>query len=210
VASSLADVGPIYPVTFRCEQPQQQQHPSSISSSSTATMTMDHSSNPVAAVPAVAVAGAVVAGAIDEYGVVNCSALLEEVMQEIRWDPNKGELFLRYTKLHPQFWISIHNFAFDKVRYGTLQWGKYYEKALSQAFVSVLDAPEKSLVIDVGGNIGWFSLLSAAMGHDVHVFEPNVVNVHRMCESICLNGWEPCDTTLGLVVYHCQCCPYSC
>ena len=131
---------------------------------------------------------------IDDNRVIHCSALLNQVHRGNRWDPNSGALIARYTKLHPQFWISLHVFSYDKVRYGTLHWGKYYEKALSRAFVSVLDAEEKSLVIDVGGNIGWFSLLSAAMGAEVHVFEPNVVNVHRLCESICLNGWETCDS----------------
>ena len=53
-------------------------------------------------------------------------------------------------------------------------------------------------VIDVGGNVGWYSLLSAALGAKVDYFEPNQMNYHRACESICVNGWsdEPC-TGLG-------------
>jgi FkbM family methyltransferase len=41
----------------------------------------------------------------------------------------------------------------------------------------------------VGGNIGWYTLLSASMGAKVDVFEPNPKNFLRMCESICVNSW---------------------
>lgn len=44
-------------------------------------------------------------------------------------------------------------------------------------------------MIDVGGNIGWYTLLSAAMGARVDTFEPNPKNYLRMCESICVNKW---------------------
>ena len=50
-------------------------------------------------------------------------------------------------------------------------------------------------VIDVGGNIGWYSLLSASLGAEVDVFEPNPVNYFRTCESVCVNDWidDPCS-----------------
>jgi FkbM family methyltransferase len=56
--------------------------------------------------------------------------------------------------------------------------------------------------VDVGGNIGWYSLLSAAMGAKVDVFEPNRVNYLRTCESLCINDWldEPCKTMGDLAV----------
>jgi FkbM family methyltransferase len=125
---------------------------------------------------------------------VDCPALLQEVRNGHRWDPNQGRIYARFTKLHPQFWISLHTFDYDKVRFGTLHWGKYYEKQLSKAFTEVLEQEPSGIVVDVGGNIGWFSILSAALGHDVYTFEPNPTNVLRLCESICLNGWITCPT----------------
>ena len=44
-------------------------------------------------------------------------------------------------------------------------------------------------MLDVGGNVGWFSMVAAAHGAEVFVFEPNVVNMVRLCESSVLNGW---------------------
>jgi FkbM family methyltransferase len=39
-------------------------------------------------------------------------------------------------------------------------------------------------------SIGWFSLLSRSFGHDVVSFEPNPMNIDRMCESLQLNSWD--------------------
>jgi len=51
--------------------------------------------------------------------------------------------------------------------------------------------PAGSRVLDVGGNIGFFSLLSAANGPvTVDTFEPNPKNQLRMCESLLLNHWH--------------------
>jgi FkbM family methyltransferase len=65
----------------------------------------------------------------------------------------------------------------------------------SEAFVEIISHSQtQARVIDVGGNIGWYSLLSAAVGAEVDVFEPNRFNYIRACESICMNDWtdDPC------------------
>ena len=127
-------------------------------------------------------------------GAIDCHALLLGGRNETVEDPNKGQLISRFTKLYPQFWVSLHIEEYDPVRWPTLHWGKYYEKALSKAFTEVLEENEGGHVIDVGGNIGWFSLLSRAMGHTVDMFEPHPSNILRFCESMCLNGWHDCNT----------------
>ena len=45
----------------------------------------------------------------------------------------------------------------------------------------------KPFVIDVGGNIGYYTLLSASLNHHVITFEINPANLIRLCESIQLN-----------------------
>lgn len=117
-------------------------------------------------------------------------------------DKNKNRLFLRYTKDEPQFWISLHEKNFDPTRWQVMHYGRYYEQIQSKAFIDVLGNSSKPRVIDVGGNIGWYSLLSAAMGAQVDVFEPNKVNFLRTCESICVNSWldEPCNNIGDLSV----------
>ena len=62
-----------------------------------------------------------------------------------------------------------------------------------------MQAGKESIFLDVGGNIGWFTLLAKAHGASkVYTFEPNPVNVVRVCESLKLNGWED-DVDLMMV-----------
>ena len=107
-------------------------------------------------------------------------------------DPNKGILHGKQIEMDPKFWVSLHNKEFDSTRWDIMRSGHYYEKALSNAFVEVLKStPAGSRVLDVGGNIGFFTLLSAANGPvTVETFEPNPKNQLRMCESLLLNHWH--------------------
>ena len=77
----------------------------------------------------------------------------------------------------------------------SLFWDSFSLFLQSEAFIKILsEAKAHPRVIDVGGNIGWYSLLSASLGAKVDVFEPNPANYLRTCESICVNDWvdEPC------------------
>lgn len=55
-------------------------------------------------------------------------------------------------------------------------------------------------VLDVGMNIGWYSIWSRAFGHTVVSFEPNPVMHVRVCESLILNGWDK-DKSVQLFKY---------
>jgi FkbM family methyltransferase len=71
-----------------------------------------------------------------------------------------------------------------------MQYGYYYEKFITQDFQDILkDYKQPSLVIDVGMNIGWFSLWTRRLGHYTISFEPNPINRIRLCESLRLNNW---------------------
>ncbi|CAB9517402.1 Inherit from COG: Methyltransferase [Seminavis robusta] len=133
----------------------------------------------------------------NKYPPVSCSAALEEVRAEGNgeMDPNKGVLHgktVQMGPMYPKFWISLHDVSFDPTRWHVMDYGEYYEKALSRAFAEVLkDTPAGSRVIDVGGNIGFFTMLSAANGPVVvDTFEPNQKNRLRVCESSFLNHWH--------------------
>jgi len=45
--------------------------------------------------------------------------------------------------------------------------------------------------LDVGTNIGWFTLLAVALNSSVIAIEPNADNVHMLRRSICANSWAP-------------------
>jgi len=68
---------------------------------------------------------------------------------------------------------------------------------MTEIFVKILkDRSAPGRVIDVGMNVGWFTLLSRSLGHEVISFEPNPMNILRVCESIALNNWKD-----GLSIY---------
>ena len=114
----------------------------------------------------------------------------------------------RFTETDPPFWISLHHPSFDKMRWVSIkQTGEYYEKGVTSMFHQILstydltNTKEKQqpppLVIDIGMNIGWFSLYSRAHGHDVAAFEPNPVMFLRMCESLEYNKWGSANDDSG-------------
>jgi FkbM family methyltransferase len=118
-------------------------------------------------------------------------------------DPNDRRIYARKVETYPQFYISLHNESFDPVRWRIMTEGRYYEQYVYDRFLHIL--PNKTetntgraVVLDVGANIGYYTLLSAALGHNVVSFEPNPANLLRLCESIRLNGWMQAPTSSNL------------
>lgn len=98
----------------------------------------------------------------------------------------------RHTITEPPFWISLHDRWFDLLRWNSIyNQGTYYEVGLTKLFDGILNNTESpGLVIDIGMNIGWFSLLSRSHGHSVAALEPNPIMHTRVCESLALNNWD--------------------
>ena len=113
-------------------------------------------------------------------------------------DPNakhdREKLKVHVKLRQPSFWISLHHRAYDVPRWHIMKTGEYYEGVLENKWRGILaKAPRGAVVLDVGANIGYFSLVSMAMGNDfqVHSFEPNPINLLRFCESMELNpDWK--------------------
>uniref|UniRef100_A0A6U1RBR9 Methyltransferase FkbM domain-containing protein n=1 Tax=Cyclophora tenuis TaxID=216820 RepID=A0A6U1RBR9_CYCTE len=74
--------------------------------------------------------------------------------------------------------------------------GVYNQTNVTAAVQEILSSSQEGIVMDVGANIGWFTLLSRAMGREVEAFEALRPNVFRMCESLFLNRWTK-STTAG-------------
>ena len=111
-------------------------------------------------------------------------------------DPNQGYTVDKLPKKYvnetdPKFWISLHKEYFDQLRWVHIyKNGNYYETGITDQFKEILHSRDKKgLVIDVGMNIGWFTVYSRAMGHDVVGFNPYPIMHTRVCESVDLNGW---------------------
>lgn len=100
----------------------------------------------------------------------------------------------RLTWTPKPFYVATHHEKIDRVRAYIIEHGEYYESELTKRIIEIYDEKlaqdEKSIFLDVGGNIGWFSLVAAKHGASkVYTFEPNVMNTIRFCESLRLNDW---------------------
>ena len=111
-------------------------------------------------------------------------------------DPNANEedlsRYIAFTdKTRHPFYVSLHNFKYDKTRAIIKHRGRYYETVLQDRWGEILArAPPEARVLDVGGNIGYYALFSASFGpFAIDSFEPNPVNLFRVCESLQLNNW---------------------
>ncbi|GFH44731.1 hypothetical protein CTEN210_01205 [Chaetoceros tenuissimus] len=140
--------------------------------------------------------------------VTDCRDLLEKFKaKEIDIMNNHTERNLLYqsysrlTNTAKPFYVSTHHREIDHVRSDVMKYGYYYEKQLTKRVIEIFEEKakrnEKSIFLDVGGNIGWFSLVAAQHGaSQVYTFEPNLMNTVRFCESLSLNNWlrdEPAE-----------------
>mmetsp|Transcript_37573 Transcript_37573/g.41503 ORF Transcript_37573/g.41503 Transcript_37573/m.41503 type:complete len:384 (+) Transcript_37573:125-1276(+) len=134
-------------------------------------------------------------GSNRQYGYVSCPDVIARSKQGDFYDPNKGliESPKRHTITSPPFWVSLHKQWFDRQRWNSIMIkGTYYETGLTNIFKDILNTTTTSpgLVLDVGMNIGWFTLWSRTHGHSVAAFEPNPIMHVRVCESLALNQWD--------------------
>jgi len=103
--------------------------------------------------------------------------------------------FIALSKRLPKsFYIATHDKKIDSIRASIMQYNYYYETRLSNIIANLYQKKKaegkESIFLDVGGNIGWFSLVAAAHGASrIYTFEPNLQNTIRFCESLSLNGW---------------------
>jgi FkbM family methyltransferase len=128
-------------------------------------------------------------------GAISCPELVVSARENTAGftDPNivngSKESYTFQAVYRPTFWVSLHRPAADPVRASMLHYKKYYEQFITAEFQDILKHASSGRVIDVGMNIGWFTLLSRSLGHEVLSFEPNPMNILRTCESIALNKW---------------------
>jgi len=121
--------------------------------------------------------------------------------------------YVRLTTTEIPFYLSTSDANVDHIRAGIFESGYYYEEVMTETMQTIIrgvsermkarNQKKRPIMLDVGGNVGWFSMVAAAHGAEVFVFEPNVVNMVRLCESSVLNGW-----TLSPSPSHNQVHPY--
>jgi FkbM family methyltransferase len=147
-------------------------------------------------------------------GSTSCQEVQSNVEQGLWIDPNDGQYFVRLVQqpAHRRpFYVSVHKRGYDRLRYSSIfEKGTYYENLVQSRFERILQegneqsssnnseavvsASSLPMVLDVGANIGYYSILSAARHHAVVGFEINPSNLIRLCDSIRLNLQQSLST----------------
>ena len=95
------------------------------------------------------------------------------------------------TTTKPSFTMNIHDPQKDAYISGDISKKGCFECEVLYAAMAALAQEPKSILIDVGGNIGLYSLSAASMGHKSFIFEPVQRNYERICRSMLRNeGFE--------------------
>jgi len=126
-----------------------------------------------------------------------CTTLLQNFKDEKIDSLHDGfrKSFIALSKRLPKsFYIATHDKKIDSIRASIMEYNYYYETRLSNIIANLYQKKKaegkETIFLDVGGNIGWFSLVAAAHGASrIYTFEPNLQNTIRFCESLSLNGW---------------------
>ena len=128
-----------------------------------------------------------------------------EVAKINNGDMNYQRSFATITKTDKPFYVATHDEKIDSVRAGIVKYQFYYERELTKRVAEIFEEKssqgKESIMLDVGANIGWFSLVAAAHGATrVYLFEPNLQNTVRFCESLSLNRWLRDDRSKDVVI----------
>lgn len=104
------------------------------------------------------------------------------------------------TKTDEPFIICIFHVYQDIFISKSLLSNGIWEPKMTKLFQTVLRRNRNVTVIDVGANIGYFSLLSAALGHHVISIEPVESNLLKLANAVNLNKFHGKITVLRNVV----------
>lgn len=98
------------------------------------------------------------------------------------------------TSKHPQVWINTHAPEIS-IQSGALNafgvWDVFVHDTMMRSLEQIpAEQRTRYLVVDVGANIGYFSLLAASLGFDTLSFEPMLFNAARFGSAVKRNGLE--------------------
>ncbi|KAK2162500.1 hypothetical protein LSH36_97g02027 [Paralvinella palmiformis] len=95
------------------------------------------------------------------------------------------------TRTEPTFAICIYPINMDVYISKALLSDGVWEPYITPLFVKALRNYPDATVIDIGANIGYYSLLSAAIGRRVVAVEPSIINVGHILKAIRMMGVGP-------------------
>ena len=89
------------------------------------------------------------------------------------------------------FRICLHDASSDIYISGSLWSSGVWEPALTALLQSALRLYPEAALLDIGANIGYYTLLAATMGHPVVAVEPAPGNLQRLTQGLKVNGFLP-------------------
>lgn len=78
----------------------------------------------------------------------------------------------------------------DKFVSGSIHHSGQWEGAMVAKMIATMRNHTKSMLLDIGGNIGYYALAAGAANFDVHVFEPVPSNAAMIQQSISMNDFK--------------------
>ena len=107
-----------------------------------------------------------------------------------------------WTSIDPPFLISIHDAWYDiAVSQELIDWG-CFECSVMEPVVRAHQQYPKASLLDIGSNIGQYSLQAAAMNRKAYAFEPFKGNWRRLCHSININKFQDQINLFNSAVMH--------
>lgn len=99
-------------------------------------------------------------------------------------------LFVNTSTTGPRFEMNVHSPKKDTFVSRALANTGCFECDVMEAAMHALDAVEQNngVLIDIGSNVGFYSLAAASRGHKAFAFEPFRINWERICRSVLHNS----------------------
>jgi len=121
---------------------------------------------------------------------IDCSVFLES--------SSSPENVVHVAQAEHPFDMSLHDPKLEIISRAIKEKGCFECPILNSLLSALKKLPQQASFIDIGGNIGMYSLYAASYGYNAVTFEPMKLNQERMCESIRLNtGFEDRVALIG-------------
>nr|KAI8765115.1 hypothetical protein BgiMline_002785 [Biomphalaria glabrata] len=110
--------------------------------------------------------------------------------RRLEWTPDTASYTCVKSKTSPSFTACLYPPEKDVFISRSLLTSGLWEPYITKAFSVALERFPQATVVDVGANIGYYSLLASATGHRVVALEPQDENIKRFLAGVRAEPWQ--------------------